>query len=367
MEGNITPATPSVDNSPAAAPALPSLETPAQPTIQASEPSQTIIPPPEPAQPSVEPPKYTRNPLLEDIPPALGANQPQQTVVEPQATPADPGSQPEQLILGKFKTVDDLTKSYTELERTLSQKGEEVSLYKRQLESVLPLLENIQAAQPQAQAQPQPQPEPEPTFQFLDEIQDPAERERIQEEYYNDPLKFQSAREKQLINAVGQLLNKALQPIVQQVQPIVQQHVQAQQINHFTQQVNSLMQADPAAKDALVAAKGLFDANPDLGKAISQLPNAMEVAYNLGKQLMPKPEPTPEQLLQDPNFLQTVISHPEVKNNILKSHVEAIKQGQPPPVMGSQPGQAPAAPAQKPKSIKEASNFVRAWLAGGRG
>lgn len=229
----------------------------------------------------------------------------------------------------------------------------------QQMAAILPLLQGLQrpAEQPPASQQPEQPAEPEqPAIKLLDSLSK-EEREQLIESYYADPLKFQADREAQLLSAVEGLLNKALQPVMQQIQPVVKHHQQEIQTQSFAQQINDFALKNPDVHDVLPVVKNFFDSNPALGDAVASLPNAIEVAYSLGKAITPK---TPEQLLQEQGFREKVMNDESIRQEMLKNYATAVKQGQPPVVIGNQPGAQP--PAAAPIEVKTASEAKKAAI-----
>lgn len=323
--------------------------------IVADNPGAQAIPEPAPASvmaepaapaPATVPPKYTMNPLLMDEPPAPAASIPPVTpeipaVNEPLATPV-PGSGPETLILGKFKTVDDLVKSYQEVEGLTSRQGNELGELRRQVEA-------MQARPPQEPAQPA-QPVKEEPPQWTPEMD-----EAWREQFYADPRK---AMGEMFMGMLQNVLPQALAPIA----PLMESHQYTQQVNDFVGKINDFAQVNP---DILEFAPEIEQVIDKFGDSVTSLPNAVEVIYSMAKGMRPTPPPAPtlEQMLADPNFINQVAQNTTVRNNILKGYATQVREGQPPVVMGSGPsGVPPAAPTEKPKSVKEATGFFRSWL-----
>jgi hypothetical protein len=77
-------------------------------------------------------------------------------------------------------------------------------------------------------------------------------------------------------------------------------------------------------------------------------------------------QPTIEDMLKNPEFLQQLSQNPELQKMVLKSYSEQIGKEPKPTMVGSHPGSAsPATPPPEIKSVKDATKAFRAFLLGG--
>ena len=372
LEGTpqVSTAAPQVDNpapevnpEPVQQPGAP--ETPAEPAPQTYEPGDRspellakLLDGAEPGELFGQPAEPTP-----DTPPAPG-NEPPQPIPAPEFQVPDKFKNPD----GTLNT-DALVKSYSGLEKKLGEQGQSLGQMQQLAEQNQQMQAYIQQVQQIAAAQPQPQQQlVDDTPKFPWEVEmTPEEKEAWQEKFYEDPIAAQAERDKQTIKAMEHRTQQMLQQALEPFTPIVQQHQYQQQVNGFQEQIAQFTQ------DAQHA--DFFDLQPQMqqviqkyGDSVVSLPNAVEVLYTMAKGMTEPPPapPTPEQMLQEPEYRQKILSDQSLRNEILKGYVEQVKQGQPPVTIGSQPGGAQVAtPSEKPRSVREASTFVNQWLRGG--
>lgn len=61
--------------------------------------------------------------------------------------------------------------------------------------------------------------------------------------------------------------------------------------------------------------------------------------------------------MKDENFRKKILEDESIRNEILKDYANKVKEGQPPIMVGSQPGEIPAIP---PEEIKTPQDSLRA-------
>jgi hypothetical protein len=297
---------------------------------------------------------------------------PQVAAPEPPAQPGQ-GQQPALIdqIPDKFKNPDGtikseaLLKSYVGMEKVLGEQGDRLGKTERQLQEFLqraaqPPQPPVQPAQPAAP----PAPAPEvPKFPWEVEMT-PEEREAALEEYYKDPLAAQAKRDQQTMKAmehrIGQTLEKVLSPLA----PVVERQEYEAEVGQYNKQLAQFAQANPDVQEMLPTMKKI--AGMMNGEAIKAMEkagqNPIKALYETAKALYkpePAPAPTPEQLINDPNYREKILSDPNIKNEILKSQIAAVQTGAPPPVIGAQlGGMPPAAPTEHAGSAKEAGRMA---------
>ena len=195
----------------------------------------------------------------------------------------------------------------------------------------------------------------------------PEEKEVALEEYYADPLAAQAKRDQQTIKALEHRMQKTLENVLKPLAPIVEKQQYEAEVNNYAAQLQNFAQAHPDVQEILPAMQVIAQAMGSSAiKAMeANRENPLDAIYAAAKALhrpAPPPPPTPEQLIADPNYRQKIVTDPNIKNEILKSTITGIKDGQPPPVIGSQVGVPPATPSEKPKSAREATSMLSRML-----
>jgi hypothetical protein len=372
-----------VDNSVSSASPAPAAPKPAAtpPTPPAPEASQAQIAAPAQRDPAV------LSAILEGADPAtLFGGQPEQppaAATLPQAAaqqpPANTGQGPEVVeVPDKFKNPDGtinsdaLLKSYVGLEKVLGDQGNKLGQYERQLQEAAQFIQAVQRMEVQAppgqQGQPPTAPPQEEVPKFPWEVEmTPEEREAALEEFYADPLEAQAKRDQQTIMAMEYRMQKTLENVLKPLAPIVEKQQYEAEVNNYAAQLQNFAQAHPDVQEILPAMQVIAQAMGSSAiKAMeANRENPLDAIYAAAKALhrpAPPPPPTPEQLIADPNYRQKIVTDPNIKNEILKSTITGIKDGQPPPVIGSQVGVPPATPSEKPKSAREATSMLSRML-----
>lgn len=371
-------ATPAVDNStPAATPAQ------AAPEIGSAAPAADPQATPAPATPQFQPgdrsmdalqailsmPEGTDPATLFQAPAATPQAVTDPTAPTPQATPPAP-SDPGIAIPDKFKNpdgtpnVEAIAKSYQELERAYGEQGNKLGQIP-QLQQELQQL-RTQLTQPQAPA-PQAQPEPviddTPKFPWEEEMS-PEDREKALEEYYADPLKAQEARDQKTIKALEHRMAKTLENVLKPLAPVIQKHQLDTEVSNYKAKISDFAVDHPDIDTVAPVMASMAQAiGHESIKAMEAAgKNPLEALYNVAKSLQrpaPAAPPTPEQMIKDPNYRQTIVGDAGIKNEILKSTMEATQAAAPPPVIGAQLGGVPpAAPAEHAGSAKEAGRMA---------
>ena len=308
----------------------------------------------------------TLHALLDGADPAtLFGGQPEQPPApgEPaqpgEPTPADPAplTEPRLEIPDKFQNpdgtanVEAILKSYTGMEKVLGEQGNKLGSYERQLQEAVQLINQFQ----------QPPQTAEPVTPSESEWTPPTA-----EEYYDDPL----GTVQKLLDKQSKIMVQQFQQAMQPLAPVVQKHQYETQVNHYSQRLTQLAETNSDIGDLLPEMEiiGKMLGHDAIQAMDAAGRDSVALIYEAAKLLhkpAPEPPPTPEQLIQDPNYRQKILADPNIKNEILKGHVQAVRDGAPPPVIGSQPGGLPpAAPSEQPRSAREAGSFVQRWLRG---
>jgi hypothetical protein len=189
---------------------------------------------------------------------------------QPEGSTEDTSEEPEQTegeplqgepLLGKFKSVDDLVKSYQELERKLGSRDEE----KEQLRQQLYMLQGYLQALPQM-GQQQPTPEQQQAKDEYDELL--AEFEQLY-----------PGLTKALIRQQEKVMSERLQQIEQKIGQAVAPVQQFMMQEHFNRQALELAAKYPDFKDYAQDMMQIYQTQPML----AAMPDGMETAYQMAK------------------------------------------------------------------------------------
>lgn len=189
---------------------------------------------------------------------------------QPEGSTEDTSEEPEQTegeplqgepLLGKFKSVDDLVKSYQELERKLGSRDEE----KEQLRQQLYMLQGYLQALPQM-GQQQPTPEQQQAKDEYDELL--AEFEQLY-----------PGLTKAMLRQQEKLMSERLQQIEQKVGQAVAPLQQFMMQEHFNRQALELAAKYPDFKDYAQDMMQIYQTQPML----AAMPDGMETAYQMAK------------------------------------------------------------------------------------
>jgi hypothetical protein len=220
--------------------------------------------------------------------------------------------------------LKDIHKDYSELNRTYqttNQRVRELEQMNQQYQAMMQQFQNQQQLAQQAQAQPEPV------------IDIEAQREAFMDRFYDNPME-----------AIGELIASKVNPVIQ---PITQE-------KQFQADVAAMEDRFTDFRDTMPAMRDLLNEMPHLGD------QGLETLYYVAKGRTAQAAPTPDQLMQDPAFIQQVLGNEQIRNQAVQQYMAQRQQTnqQIPMVIGSQPGgQAPSAPENRPTSIREASKM----------
>jgi len=245
-------------------------------------------------------------------------------------------SKEEPLILGKFKNQNELIKAYTNLEGFTTMTRQELAQAKQMLENQKTVEEVVD------------KPEENPMEQ-LDEEALEAKKEEILNKFYEDPLKFIDDINKNAEVRAEEITKKMLEPIYQE-----------------REQAANQKKWDDIALQFKATHSDMADYSEDMikfledNKEIAGKENSIELAYNYVKGMKAQNQKSPDELLDDPEFIQKAISNEKFRNEILKATAAGVKKGGPPPVIsGNANGGKPVAvPPTTAKSFKEAGQMM---------
>jgi len=283
------------------------------------------------------------NPLLEWM---KGGNE-EVTATEPVTEPVTQ-TEPE-LIMGKFKSQDELIADYTakqaQLEQ-LPQLQQQFEAQKQQLEMMQSLIQSQKPAEPVKQE------EPELTPEQIAEM-----NQAMQDKMYNDPIGF-----------ANEIKAQAQAEAMKQIQPLLQEREMAQKKATWDNTINQLYEANQQEFDALKPA--MQKITQQLGDMLSKMPPdiAAQKVYDMAKStyvppVAPPAQKTPQEMLADPEFQKLVMADPNISKMIIQQYAGQIKAGQPPVTIGGQAGgQIPATAGNSPKSAREAYAMHKAYV-----
>lgn len=284
-----------------------------------------------------------------------------------QQTPEGQSQQPQQpeqpkqedLILGKFKSPEDVIKAYSNLEKAMTKTFmDKASLAKEKaaLEAKLKELETKvnqptipQPAQQFQQPQPQQAPEPE------------INPEEFLEAFYKNPIgslkKIVEDTTKSVTEKVKAELQQEYKPVLSEFQ---QQKIQGYWNNAYAEFVSKTPDIENYLESMMEFMQVTGLGNETDPAKISQ---NIEIAYTYAKgatATTQAPTPSnPDDLLKDEAFVAKILDNPDIKQRIINQHMQTIQQNRPPQVISNTGGISPATPPpERPKNFNEANSLA---------
>ncbi len=256
----------------------------------------------------------------------------------------------EQMILGKFKTQEDLVDAYQEAERRISAYGQDGAKARQDLEQLRGQVSQLQSFLTQQRYRQAQQPQ-----QFQPTEEEIAEQnQKWLDKFYEDPLNA-------LNEEVEKRVKKAVEPMQRDYQVQQAQRRYQQQVEEARQKYPDFDDLQPQMQDIV----------KEQGQYIASLPNAVEAIYGMAKARVPQSQPQDtESLLQNEEVRQRILKDEGIKKAILQQYAQEVKQKQPPPVMGKQSGEPASAPPEQIYSTKDAKkaslSFFQRFAGGGQ-
>lgn len=287
-------------------------------------------------------------PVTEPIQPLDVQNQP--TDINNANTQLQPSAN-DQLILGKFKSVEDLENAYKNLEKDYTKKTQTLADI---------MLNNMQQSAQQGSVgndtMQQPQQLIPPQMQQQSELADiPSDAEGFLAKFYADPLTMI----KTLVN------HEANKNVSQAIAPIQQRFEHEDNKNLWNQRANEFLNNVPTAKEKADDIIQVLNDIPHLQND----PRAFYIAHDIvvGRNGVNQktPDVNPEALVKDPQFLENyIINNPDIKNKIIAGHLQDVKNSSAttPPLMTSTSGANIASPVQKPANFRQAGDMLLEML-----
>lgn len=299
-----------------------------------------------------------------DIQAQVGEQTPQGTEIpqqepQPQEGQSQQPEQPPELILGKFKSTDEVFKSYKNQEAALTRAFMDKANLAREktaLEAKLQELET-RANQPTI-------PQPIQQFQQPQQAQEPEiNPEEFLEAFYKNPVgslkKIVEDTTKSVTEKVKADMQAEYKPMISDFQ---QQKVQGHWYNAYSEFATNTPDFEQHldAMQEFMSATGMGnETNPE------KIGQNIKFAYQYAKGANPTaPDPAPsnpDDLLKDEAFIAKLMENSEIKQKIINQHMQTIQQNRPPQGISTPGGMAPAAPPpQIPKNFNDAARLAGA-------
>lgn len=267
--------------------------------------------------------------------PADPSQPPMQEPEQPSGEPGTPGPQQE-LIGGKFKSVDDLLNAYTNIESFATRKAQEAAQYKA-------MAEQIQNQQSQFQ-------DPAPEQTSPEEVDPLEDEEALSELLYSDPVRV-----------IKMIKESAIREAQSTVQPLMEREAQAQKQAEWQERVDSFAAEHPDLDRWSESMARVIMENPEL----RDHPKGLELAYHAAKGQHYAEPPDPTIYLQDQDFVKNnIIGNEEIKNQIIQQYLTELQNGGQPLSIGQSQagGSTPMTPPKRPASIEEAGEMALSWM-----
>lgn len=267
--------------------------------------------------------------------PADPSQPPMQEPQQPSGEPGTPGPQQE-LIGGKFKSVDDLLNAYTNIESFATRKAQEAAQYKA-------MAEQIQNQQSQFQ-------DPAPEQTSPEEVDPLEDEEALSELLYSDPVKV-----------IKMIKESAIREAQSTVQPLLERDAQAQKQAEWQERVDGFAAEHPDLDRWSESMARIIMENPEL----RDHPKGLELAYHAAKGQHYAEPPDPTIYLQDQDFVKNnIIGNEEIKNQIIQQYLTELQNGGQPLSIGQSQagGSTPMTPPKRPASIEEAGEMALSWM-----
>lgn len=287
-----------------------------------------------------------------------GTETPQQEP-QPQEGQSQQPEQPPELILGKFKSTDEVFKSYKNQEAALTRAFMDKANLAREktaLEAKLQELET-RANQPTI-------PQPIQQFQQPQQAQEPEiNPEEFLEAFYKNPV---GSLKKIVEDTTKSVTEKVKADMQAEYKPMISDFQQQKIQGHWYNAYSEFATNTPGFEQYLdtmqefMSATGMGnETNPE------KIGQNIKFAYQYAKGATPTaPDPTPpnpDDLLKDEAFIAKLMENSEIKQKIINQHMQTIQQNRPPQGISTPGGMAPAAPPpQIPKNFNDAARLAGA-------
>lgn len=285
----------------------------------------------------------TTNPLRDE--PVVD---PIETEVEPDVKPDVEPEEVEEIDFGgrKVKVVDptikDLHSDFTELTGTLTREQQQRKQLEEELQGLRSELESLK----------------QPNLSNEDRLRDISEK--YAEMAYDDPVQAMIWLHQQ------PEYQQALKPIQEQsVQSVIAETQKRQaQINEtILSHMNELSLQYPDFQNTVHEMDAVIAQYPHLGEQINSNPTKelLESIYYIAKGRQPVSR-SPEELLRDESFVQTIKQNEDIKKEIIKEYLDQVNSNQQVPPVVPSSSHTPATPDQTIDTVRDGTNAFKAML-----
>lgn len=163
--------------------------------------------------------------------------------------------------------------------------------------------------------------------------------------------KFYENPQEVLGSVIQQTINSVL---AEKVDPILEERKWEQNVSEMNERFHDF-------GDYTEGIQEILEANPDL----AYREGGLEDAYYRAKAMAAESQPSPEQLMQNPQFIQSLLQNPQVQQQFLNQYLSQKQETnqQIPNLMGRGVGGfTPATPENSPTSLREASRLFMKQL-----
>lgn len=267
-------------------------------------------------------------------------NQAAPTAEQPNQAPPDANA----LILGKFKSPEELANAYANLEAMNTKTRQELAQQAQQSQATQAAMDQMKqqmnnVVNPQQAQQNQSTPE--------------QDNEKFMNNFYENPT--QSIQQ-----MVQQMIEKSVMP---QLQPMQQQYQQQQQKAQWDNAVSQFAQNTPDLEQFKSAMANVLQKDPTLNNHPDPM-QALNIAYNMAKGQQYQ---DPNTLLQNQDFVNNnIMNNQDIKNQIIQQYLQDMKQNNQAPVVisGQANGATPVVPENKPQNMQEAKAMAMKLMQG---
>ena len=329
---------------------------------------------PEPKPEGVDPRSYLENPLLKasaPIEPGAGQQKPGKEPTpesqEPQPVPEESGDKPE-FLLDKFKTPEEQAKAYPELEKLHGKTTAEISELRRQNQEFNKLVAQLQQGQQPVGQTPDgaaaPAQATEATIKAVFDSWDEDKQTAFMDELYEDAPKAMAKAFAPLLEQMRGEVEAFKTELTSQVEPLISERQFNEQVTTANEAIAAFGESRPDMEALRPTMQSIFEADAEFYDSLPP-EKAIETLYNAAKAQNIediKGAPTLDELLSNPEAQAKFAESDAVKQLVLAGQAKQIQAGNPPTVIGSQPGQSTATPPVEIKSTKDAGKALLAKL-----
>lgn len=251
--------------------------------------------------------------------------------------PIDPNVDPSNgLILGKFKSMDELAQSYKNLEGFSTKNSQQMAELKASNDQLTAAVQQLSTQNADnANAQQPESPEGDPTNITTEDFMD---------SFYSNP---QEAISKIINDAIQKNVNPQIQPLIQKNQQQTEQENWNKNVSDFAGTHDDFHQMQPAMQEVLKQ-------YPEMGND----PTGLEKVYQMARGSQYK---DPNTILSDENFVNNnVMNNDAIKQKIINDYLQGIQQNNQAPnvISGQTGGNMQISPENKPQNMSDARQMV---------